>query len=166
MVQLSHPYMTTGKTIVLTRRTFVSKVMSLLFNMLSRFCHSFSSKEQVSWWSRVVKNLPANAGDSRVTYLIPVLGRSPGVGSGYPEKTLESPLDCKEIQPVNPKGNQSWIFIGRTDAEAETPILWPHDRKKTHQKSPWCWERLKAGREGDNRGWDDWMASLTRWIWV
>ena len=50
-----------------------------------------------------VKNLPANAGDSRVTYLIPVLGRSPGVGSGYPEKTLESPLDCKEIQVVHLK---------------------------------------------------------------
>ena len=45
------------------------------------------------------------------------------------EKTLQSPLDCKEIQPVNPKGNQSWIFIGRTDAEAETPILWPPDVK-------------------------------------
>ena len=45
------------------------------------------------------------------------------------EKTLESPLDCKEIQPVHPKGNQSWIFIGRTDAEAETPILWPPNIK-------------------------------------
>ena len=45
------------------------------------------------------------------------------------EKTLESPLDCKEIQPVNPKGNQPWIFIGRTDAEAETPILWPPHAK-------------------------------------
>ena len=45
------------------------------------------------------------------------------------EKTLESPLDCKEIQPVHPKGNQSWIFIGRTDADAETPILWPPDVK-------------------------------------
>ena len=45
------------------------------------------------------------------------------------EKTLESPLDCKEIQPVNSKGNQSWLFIGRTDAEAETPILWPPDVK-------------------------------------
>ena len=45
------------------------------------------------------------------------------------EKTLESPLDCKEIQPVHPKGNQSWIFIGRTDAEAETPILWLPDAK-------------------------------------
>ena len=45
------------------------------------------------------------------------------------EKTLVSPLDSKEIQPVNPKGNQSWIFIGRTDAEAETPIFWPPDAK-------------------------------------
>ena len=45
------------------------------------------------------------------------------------EKTLENPLDCKGINPVNPKGNQSWIFIGRTDAEAETPILWPSDAK-------------------------------------
>ena len=45
------------------------------------------------------------------------------------EKTLESPLDCKEIKPVNPKGNQSWIFTGKTDAETETPILWPSDAK-------------------------------------
>ena len=45
------------------------------------------------------------------------------------EKSLESPLDCKEIQPVHPKGDQSWVFIGRTDAEAETPILWPPDAK-------------------------------------
>ena len=45
------------------------------------------------------------------------------------EKTLESPLDCKELQPVNPKGDQSWVFIGRTDGEAETPILWPPDSK-------------------------------------
>ena len=45
------------------------------------------------------------------------------------EKTLESPLDCKEIQPVHPKGDQSWVFIGRTDVEAETPILWPCDMK-------------------------------------
>ena len=79
------------------------------------------------------------------------------------EKTLESPLDCKEVKPVNPKGNQSWIFIGRTDAEA--PILWPADAKNSFWKRFWCWERLKAG-EGDDRGWDGWMASLTGWIWV
>ena len=83
------------------------------------------------------------------------------------EKTLESPLDCKEIKPVNLKGNQSWIFIGRANAEAETPIFWPPDVKKlTHLKRPWCWERLKVGGGGDDSGWDIWMASLTQWTWV
>ena len=47
------------------------------------------------------------------------------------EKTLESPLDCKEIQPVHPKGDQSWVFVGRIDVEAETPILWPPDVKSS-----------------------------------
>ena len=64
------------------------------------------------------------------------------------EKTLESPLDCKEIQPVNPKGNQSWIFIGRTDAEAEAPILWPPDAKtlmlrKIEGKRKRGWQRMR-----------------------
>ena len=68
----------------------------------------------------------------------------------------------KEIQPVNPKGNQSWIFIGRTDAEAETPntfATWCEEL--THLKRPWCWERLKVGGEAGDRGWDGWMASPT-----
>ena len=53
------------------------------------------------------------------------------------EKTLESPLDCKEIQPVHLKGDQSWVFIGRTDAEAETPILWPpHAKSRLIEKDP------------------------------
>ena len=83
------------------------------------------------------------------------------------EKTLESPLGSKELQPVNPKGNQSWIFIGRTDVEAETPILWPSDAKNwLIGKDPNAGERLKAGGEGDDRGWDGWMASLTWWTWV
>ena len=92
------------------------------------------------------------------------------------EKTLESPLDCKEIKPVNPKENQSWIFIGRTDVEAETPntfATWYEE--PTHLKRPWCWERLKVGGEGDDRGWegddrgwDGWMASPTwrTWVWI
>ena len=81
------------------------------------------------------------------------------------EKTPESPLDCKEIKSVHPKGNQPWIFIGRTDAEAETSVLWPPTAKNWQLKGPWCWERLKAG-EGDDRGWDGWMASPTRWTWI
>ena len=80
--------------------------------------------------------------------------------------TLESPLDCKEIQPVHPKGGQSWVFIGRTDVEAETNTLATWCEELTHWKRPWCWERLKAGGEGDDRGWDGWMASPTWWTWV
>ena len=75
------------------------------------------------------------------------------------EKTPESPLDYKEVQLVHPKGNQSWIFIGRIDAEAETPILCPPDAKSWLIWKDCFWERLKAGGEGDNRGWDGWMAS-------
>ena len=75
--------------------------------------------------------------------------------------------DSKEIQPVHSKGSKSRIFIGRTDAEAETSIFWPSDVKNWHLKRSWCWESLKAG-EGDNRGWDGWMSSLTQWtrVWV
>ena len=114
------------------------------------------------------------------------------------EKTLESPLDSKDIQPVHPKRNQSWIFIecrridafelwswrtllrvpwtvkrshqtilreiipgcsGGTDVEAEIPILWPPDAERTHLKRPWSWERLRLRGEGEDRGWDGWMAS-------
>ena len=77
------------------------------------------------------------------------------------EKTLESPLDCKEIQPVHPKGNRFWIFIGRTDAEAEAPILWPLDGKNwLTGKDPDAGKDLKAGGVGDNTGemvgWHHW----------
>ena len=82
------------------------------------------------------------------------------------EKTLESPLDCKEIQPVHSKGDQSWVFFGRTDAKAETPILWP-----PHAKSWLIGKDPDVGRdwgqeEKEMTGWDGWMASLTRWTWV
>ena len=74
------------------------------------------------------------------------------------EKTLESPLDCKEIQPVSPKGNQSWIFIGRTDAEAETPVLWPPNAKNSLiGKDPDArkdWRREEKGTTEDEMvGW-------------
>ena len=73
------------------------------------------------------------------------------------KKTLESSLDSKEIKPVNPKGNQSWILIGKTDAEAQAPTPATRCEELTHWKRPWCWERLRAGGEEGNRGWDGWM---------
>ena len=85
------------------------------------------------------------------------------------EKTLESPLDCKKIQPVHPKGNQvlnvhwkDWCWRWNSNTLA------PWCEELTHWKRPWCWERLKAGGEGDNGGRDGWMASLTQqaWIWA
>ena len=82
------------------------------------------------------------------------------------EKTVESPLDCKEIKSVNPKGNQSWIFIGSTDAEAETPILWPPDVKNWLMGKDPDAAKIEGRRRGDDRGWDGWMASLTWWTWV
>ena len=83
------------------------------------------------------------------------------------EKTLESPLDCKEIQPVHPKGDKSWVFIGRTDAEAETLVLWP-----THAKSWLIGKDPDAGKDwgqeekGVTERWDGWMASPAQWTWV
>ena len=89
--------------------------------------------------------------------------------NGGVEKTFESPLDCKEIQPVHPKGDQSWVFFGMSDAKAETSnTLATSCEELTHWKRLWCWEGLGAGGEGDNRRWDGWMASLTQWtlVWV
>ena len=82
------------------------------------------------------------------------------------ERTLESPLDCKEIQPVHSKRDQSWIFIGRTDAEAETPILWPpHVKSWLIRKDPDA-RKIEGRGDGDDRRWDGWMASPTQWTWV
>ena len=84
------------------------------------------------------------------------------------EKTLESPLDSKEIQPVHPKGDQSWV--SRKDWcwswNSSTLATWCEEL--THWKRPWWWERLKAGGEGVDRGWDGWMALPTQraWVWV
>ena len=82
--------------------------------------------------------------------------------------SMQSLMHCNEFQPVHPKADQSWVFIGRTDAEADFPILWPPDTKRWLIRKDTCWERLKAGGEGDDRGWDGWMASPTQWtcIWV
>ena len=83
------------------------------------------------------------------------------------EKTLESPLDCKIIKPDNPKGNQSWIFIGRDGCwswNSNTLATWC--KELNPWKRPWCWEWLKVGGEGDDRAWDGWIASWNWWTWV
>ena len=70
-------------------------------------------------------------------------------------KTPESPLDCKEIQPVNPKGNQDWCWSWNSKTLATWCKALPHLKRRS------CWERLRVGGEGDDRGWDSWMASQT-----
>ena len=78
------------------------------------------------------------------------------------EKTLESPLDCNEIQPIHPEGNQPWLFIGRTDAEVETPKLWPPDAKNwlifkdPDAEKDWRWEE-KGTTENEMIGWHHWL---------
>ena len=76
------------------------------------------------------------------------------------EKTLESPLDCKEIQPVLNVHWKRWCWSWNSN----TLATWCEEL--THLKRPWCWERLKAGGDGDDRGWDGWIASPTQWTWV
>ena len=84
------------------------------------------------------------------------------------EKTLESPSDSKEIKPISPKGNQPWIFIGRTDAEAEAPVIWPlYAKCQLTAKDPNA--RKEQGQEEKGMTedeWDGWMASLIQWTWV
>ena len=83
------------------------------------------------------------------------------------EKLLESPLDCKEIQPVHPKRNYAWILIGRTDAGSwsSNPLAtWCEEQ--AHLKRPWWWKRLGEGGKKGERGWGGWIASLTQWAWT
>ena len=83
-------------------------------------------------------------------------------------KTLESPLYCKEIQPVHPKGNPEVLSIHWKDWcwSWNFNTLATGCEELTHLKRPWCWERLKAGGEGNGREWDGWIASPTQWTWV
>ena len=77
------------------------------------------------------------------------------------EKALESPLDCKEIQPVHSKGDQPGVFFGRNDAKAEAPVLWPPHAKSWLIGKDWCWEGLGTGGEGDRRQRMRWLDGIT-----
>ena len=128
------------KTMALTMQTFVGKVMSLLFDMLSRFVIAFLPRSKcllISWLhlpSAVILE-PKKIKSVTVSIVSPsIYHELMGLENWcfctvVLEKTLKSPWDCKEIKPVHPKGNQSWMFIGRTDVEAEMTILWPPDAK-------------------------------------
>ena len=82
------------------------------------------------------------------------------------EKSLQRPLDCNRIKPDHPKGNQSWISLEGLMLQVKLQYSGHLMRRAGCQKSPWCWERLREGGEGDNRGSDGWMVSLTQWTWV
>ena len=82
------------------------------------------------------------------------------------EKTLKSLLDFKKIQPVHPKGDQSWVLIGRTDAEAEVPILWPPDGKNWLIGKTPILGKIEDRRRKGRQAQDGWMASPTEWTWV
>ena len=84
------------------------------------------------------------------------------------EKTLESPLNSKEIKPVSTKGNEPCRFLVSTDAEAEALTLATWWEEPTHWKRPRCWESLTARGEGGDKGWEGWMASVTQWtrVWA
>ena len=83
------------------------------------------------------------------------------------EKTLEGPLDCKEIQPVHSKGSQSWVYsLEELMLKLKLQYFGHLMLRVDSLERSWCWEGLGAGGEGDDRGWDGWMASPTRWTWV
>ena len=102
----------------------------------------------------MVKNPPANAGAAGDAGLVTGSGRSPGGGHGNPLQ-----YSCLE----NPTGSRAWWALFSLSG-SNTLATWCEEL--THLKRPWCWERLKAGGEGDDRGWDGWMASPTQWTGV
>ena len=90
----------------------------------------------------------------------------PSIGFSWQQYWSGLPLPSPEIKLVNCKGNQTWIFIGRTDTAAEVQYFGHLMRRANSLEKTLSWERLKAGGEGDDRGWDGWMASPTQWTWV
>ena len=190
MVQLWHPYTIPGKNITLTRWTFFGKVMSLLFNKLSRLVIAFLPRSKhllLSWLqspSAVILEpkkikchcfpiyLPWSDFSSSHVWMWELDYKECWALKNWCfwtvvlEKTLESPPGCKEMKPVHPKGNQSWIFIRRTDAEAL--ILWPPDMKcwiiRTCPDTGKDWRQEEKGMTEDKSG--GWRESPTQWTWV
>ena len=152
MVQLSHPYMTTGKTIALTNLDSILKSRDITDKGLSSQSYDFPSNYVWLWELDHKESWILNNWYFWTVVL---------------EKTLDSPLHGKEVQSVNPKRKsvlnihwKNWCWSWSSNALA----TWREEL--THWKRPWSWERLKAGGEGDDRESDDWMVSPTQWIWA
>ena len=174
IVQPSHPYTTTGKSIALTRQIFVGKVMSLLFNKLSRLvwinccCISDVTPKQTHYFAHKSLYSQSYGFSSSHVWMWELDDKEGWVLKNWYfwtvvlEKTLESPLDCKEIQPVHPKGNQAWIFIGNTETKAEAPVLWPPNvnsqliGKDPDARKDWRQEE-KGMTEYEMAGWHHWL---------
>ena len=158
MVQLSHPYMTTGRTIALARRTLVGKVISLLYSILKS--RDITLPTKVHTVKAMLFPLVMYGCESWI------IKKAEHQGTDTFELCwkglLKSPLDSK-IKPANPKGNKPWIFIGRTDAESEAPVLWPPDVKsqltgKDHDPGK-DWRQKQKGR------WRmKWLDGITDWM--
>ena len=135
MVRLSQPYMTPGKNVALTIRIFANK------GPISQ-SYGFSSSYVWMW------DLDHKEGWVLTNWCFQTV---------FLEKMLENPLDSKKLKPVNPKGNQPWIFIGRTDAEAKAPMLWSPDAKSWHigkdSDAGKDWGQEKGAREDEMFGW-------------
>ena len=161
----------------LARQTFVSKAISLLFNMLSWFVIDFLPRRKrllISWLHFANKGLSSqgfgvSSGHVRICELDCKESwalKNWCFWTVVLEKTLESPLDCKEIQPVPPKGDQSCVFTGRTDVEAETPILWPLDVKswliwKDPDSGKDWGQEAKGTTEDEIVGWHHWLMDIS-----
>ena len=125
----------------ITLPTKVCLVKAMVFLVVMCGCESWTIKKDDSW-------------------------RTEAFELWWLEKTLESPLNCKEIKTVNPKGNQSLLFTVSCSWSWSSSTLATWCEELTHWKRPWCWERLMAGGERDGRGWDGWITLPTRWTWV
>ena len=121
------------------------------------------SPEQPRWWFQVTS--ATTRGLQRPVLSSPLEPSTQLVWHSAQFKlnhTVETQVFFEGMQSTQP-----WMLLGRTDGEAEAPVLWPpNGNKLTHWKKPWCWERLKAKGEEGGRGWNGWMASLTQWTWT
>ena len=145
--------------------------MSLLFNMLSRLVIAFLKKQSCHFADKGLYS-QSYCFSSSYVQMWEVDHKESWTLKNWCfwttmlEKTLESPLVCKKIQLVNPKGNQSWIFTERSEAKAETPVLWPpYVKNQLIGKDPDAGKDWRQEEEDDRR-WDGWMASPTLWTWV